>query len=66
MKVQKVGLWFSGDFPCHCGSVIGVETYAAVIDGPGLEVHCRHCKQGYIVTREGAVPITDADLRELT
>lgn len=55
----KSALWFSAEFNCPCGSRIGVETFAAVVDGPGLEIHCRHCRQGYIVTREGAVPITE-------
>lgn len=56
---MKPDLWFSAEFNCHCGSRMGIETYAAVVDGPGLEVYCRHCKQGYIITRDGAVPITE-------
>lgn len=56
---MKTGLWFTCEFNCFCGSRIEVGTYAAVVDGPGLEVYCRHCKQGYILTRDGAVPITE-------
>lgn len=37
---------------------MGIETFAAVVDGPGLEIACRHCKQEYIITRDGAVPVT--------
>lgn len=56
---------FEGDFKCaQCGSLITLMTFLAVIDGPGAEIHCRHCRQGYIITREGAMPITDDDLNK--
>lgn len=53
---------FTGEFRCFgCTSVIKVEALTAVVDGVGLEVHCGICKQGYTVTREGAIPISRGD-----
>jgi hypothetical protein len=55
---------FSADFRCGCSSIIGVLTFAAVVDGVGLEVYCRQCRQGYTVTRKGAIPITKGERPE--
>jgi hypothetical protein len=50
---------FTAEFRCFCcGSIIGIETFTAVVDGVGLEIRCKICRQGYTVTREGAIPIT--------
>lgn len=60
----KSELWYSAEFQCPCGSLIGVECHAATIDGPGLEIACRICRQKYVLTRSGATPLTDTDLKE--
>lgn len=51
-------MW-SADFQCHCGSLITVRTWLAVIQGPGLEMACRACRLKYLITESGATPITD-------
>lgn len=43
--------------------MIDIKTWLAVIQGPGLEMACRTCRQAYLITEDGATPITDEDLR---
>lgn len=58
---------FSAAFECpQCGRVIEFTTYQAVIDTYGLEIGCIGCKTLFLVTNQGATPITDDDLRQLT
>lgn len=49
---------FKAEFYCACGALIGIRTWTAVIEGPGLEVGCIHCKQHYLLTTDGATPVT--------
>lgn len=50
---------FRAEFQCaKCGSIIGVRTWTAVIEGPGLQIACAHCRQQYLVTSDGAAPVT--------
>lgn len=54
----KPGLRFQADFQCPtCGSIIGVSTYLAIVQGPGLEVACRHCRTAFVVTESEAQQI---------
>lgn len=58
-KVETSPNRFRADFNCaKCGSLLSVRTWTAVVEGPGMEFGCRHCKQVYLITKEGAAPIT--------
>jgi len=60
------GVWFSAAFRCPRDQhLIEIETFQAVIDGPGLEIGCIVCRTMFLVTNEGATPITDFDLTQL-
>lgn len=49
---------FDADFPCICGSVVGIKTRLAIVQSQtGAEVGCRHCQRRYRVTEKGAYPI---------
>jgi transcription elongation factor Elf1 len=55
---------FHADFKCpQCDHMISLTTWTAIVEGPGLQIGCVVCRQQFIVTSEGATPITDADLR---
>lgn len=50
---------FRAEFQCpNCGGIIGINTWLALIQGPGLEMACKHCHQKYLITENGATPIT--------
>lgn len=60
-------MWFSAAFQCPADNhLLEVETFQAIVDGPGLEVTCIVCHTLFLVTNEGATPITDSDLRAAT
>lgn len=53
-------LRFDADFKCvTCGSIIGISTFLAIVQGPGIQVDCRHCSVRYAVTENGAQVLGD-------
>ena len=57
---------FSAAFLCpQCGHEIGIMTWMAIVEGPGLEVGCIVCRTLFIVTKDGATPITEDAMKQI-
>ena len=56
---------YQAEFVCpKCSAYIIVKTWKALLEGPGLEIACRACRQTYVLDMNGATPISEPIARE--